>query len=116
MTAARSLGVLRRITVPHIRPLRSRSLIEHRYNNIPQPESVLATTVMALWVQYPFPASQIHPPPPGRSRLRRAATSAHPFPAIFGNFHPFMWPNNTGQPKRAAILKGNFAFSLGKNR
>lgn len=79
------------------------------------PESVLATAVMALWFQHTtFPSPRI-PPHSARPRLRRAANSAHPFPAIFGNFHPFMRPNNTGQPERAAIWKGNFAFSLGKS-
>lgn len=47
-----------------------------------------------------------------------SATPVHPFPAIFGNFHPFTWPNNTrvGSRRRtgAVIWKGN-PFFPGKN-
>lgn len=55
----------------------------------------------------PFPAPPIQP--------RAAAASAHPFPAIFGNFHPFMRPNNTGQPVACGYLKGKFRVFLGKS-
>ena len=56
------------------------SLIEHRYNNS-KLESVLATTIMGP----PFP----YPSHPFRPRFGEAATRAHLFPVIFGNFHPF---------------------------
>jgi len=106
----RRLGELspRRITVPHIRPLRLRSLIEHRYNNL-QVESILATAVMVPAVHASFPSS----PPSGPSFVpaSQAATPAHPFPAIFGNFHPFMRPNNT-----RGHLKGKLRFPWEKLR
>lgn len=46
------------------------------------------------------------------------ATPAHPFPAIFGNFHPFTWPNNT-RARAASIgivqtFEREIAFPRGK--
>lgn len=43
----------------------------------------------------------------------RPATPAHPFPAIFGNFHPFIRPNNT---LARGHLKGKSRFPQEKVR
>jgi len=64
---------------------------------------------MAPAVHASFPSSS--PSDPWFVPASLAATPAHPFPAIFGNFHPFMRPNNT-----RGHLKGKLRFPWEKLR
>lgn len=65
---------------------------------------------LSLYTAFPTRGS-----PPAPSSLRRSGVSAHSFPAIFGNFHPFMRPNNT-LARTLGHLKGKLRFPQEKVR
>lgn len=77
--------------------------------------SRFATAVMAPGSILPLPPPpfQTHAHTPFRQcpRFVGPATPAHPFPAIFGNFHPFIRLNNT----LARLFEREIAFSPGKS-